>query len=58
MQSSAAGGYVQDVFAKDKGISEGGATGVLLCGQKEMCNAIKELVAAEGVEADKVLLNF
>eukprot|EP00882_Tetradesmus_deserticola_P006381 GHRQ01006711.1.p1 GENE.GHRQ01006711.1~~GHRQ01006711.1.p1 ORF type:complete len:324 (+),score=160.03 GHRQ01006711.1:989-1960(+) len=50
--------YVQDVFSSDKGLSGGEGVGVVLCGQKEMCNAVKELVAAEGVDAAKVLLNF
>ncbi|KAF8060585.1 zinc finger CCCH domain-containing protein 40 [Scenedesmus sp. PABB004] len=45
--------YVQDVFAAAKGLGGGDGVGVVLCGQKEMCNAVKELVAAEGVEADK-----
>jgi hypothetical protein len=50
--------YVQDVFGSAKGLSGGEGVGVVLCGHKDMCNAVKELVAAEGVDAGKVLLNF
>jgi hypothetical protein len=50
--------YVQDVFSSAKGLSGGEGVGVVLCGHKDMCNAVKELVAAEGVDAGKVLLNF
>lgn len=53
--------YVQDVFKAQPGLGsadKGKGVGVVLCGHKDMCNAVKEIVAAEGVEADKVLLNF
>jgi len=52
--------YVQDVFKAETGLSgaDKSGVGVVLCGHKDMCNAIKEIVAAEGVGADKVLLNF
>jgi hypothetical protein len=58
VQSEAKQGYVQDVFGKATGITDPAAVGVLLCGQKEMCNEVKALLEAAGVEADKVLLNF
>jgi hypothetical protein len=59
VHSDAGAGYVQDAFAAAKGLG-GGASSVaaVLCGQKEMCNAIKELLAAEGVAPERVLLNF
>lgn len=52
--------YIQDVFKAEPGLSaaEKSGVGVVLCGHKEMCNAVKEIVAAQGVDADKVLLNF
>jgi NAD(P)H-flavin reductase len=51
--------YVQDVFKSEPGLNgEKAGVGVVLCGHKDMCNAVKEFVAAEGVDADKVLLNF
>jgi NAD(P)H-flavin reductase len=50
--------YVQDVFAKEGGLADGAGTAALLCGQKEMCEAVKGLLAEQGVEADAVLLNF
>eukprot|EP00879_Flechtneria_rotunda_P016250 GHRR01017001.1.p3 GENE.GHRR01017001.1~~GHRR01017001.1.p3 ORF type:complete len:124 (-),score=40.00 GHRR01017001.1:467-838(-) len=52
--------YVQDVFAEDMQLdsAERSGVGVLLCGHKDMCNAVKEIVAAQGVDAEKVLLNF
>jgi NAD(P)H-flavin reductase len=52
--------YVQDVFGSNKDLdgADKAGVGVVLCGHKDMCNAIKDLVAAEGVDAEKVLLNF
>lgn len=52
--------YVQDVFKAQPGLgsADKAGVGVVLCGHKDMCTAIKEIVAAEGVDADKVLLNF
>jgi len=51
--------YIQDVFAAEKGINgNAGGVGVLLCGQKDMCTAVKELLAAEGVSAESILTNF
>lgn len=55
--SEAKKGYVQDAFAADK-VSDPKRAAVLLCGRKEMCNAVKEAAAAVGIEADKVLMNF
>jgi NAD(P)H-flavin reductase len=50
--------YVQDVFAKEGGLAEGAKTAALLCGQKEMCDAVKAVLADAGVPAENVLLNF
>ncbi len=54
------GRYVQDAFAAEPGLdtSSSDGVGVVLCGHKEMCNAVKEIVGAAGVQPDKVLLNF
>lgn len=32
--------------------------GVLLCGQKAMCQAVTGLLMEKGVKQDKILLNF
>jgi hypothetical protein len=52
------GKYVQDVFAASMGLNGQPGVGVVCCGHKEMVNAVKELLAKEGVSADNVLLNF
>jgi Na+-transporting NADH:ubiquinone oxidoreductase subunit NqrF len=31
---------------------------MLLCGQKEMCQAVTRLLKDKGVEQDQILLNF
>lgn len=49
--------YVQGVFAEDvQHLSSPSKVGVLLCGQKDMCNTITELAKAKGVE--QIMLNF
>jgi NAD(P)H-flavin reductase len=58
VHSEAGGGYVQDAFKAAKGISGGASVAAVLCGQKEMCAAVKEALAAEGVAPERVLLNF
>lgn len=58
VHSEPSGTYVQDVFAADMGLGDGAGVGVLCCGHKEMVNAVKGLVSAQGVSEDKVLLNF
>jgi arabinosyltransferase len=50
--------YVQDVFASEGGLADPARAAAVLCGQREMCDAVKELLAAEGVPAEAVLLNF
>lgn len=56
--AAAPGKYVQDVFAADKGLKASAGVAAVLCGHKDMCNSVKESLAVEGVDADKVLLNF
>lgn len=51
--------YIQNVFSSDKGLDGADGVAAVLCGHKDMCNAVKEALAAEGVDvAEKVLLNF
>lgn len=50
--------YIQDVFAQEGGLAEGDKTAALLCGQKEMCEAVKGVLAEAGVREDNILLNF
>ncbi|CAM6121991.1 unnamed protein product [Calypogeia fissa] len=51
-------GYVQAFFSKNKGIANGAQTGALLCGHKGMAQDVTELLLAEGVPKEKILLNF
>jgi ferredoxin-NADP reductase len=51
-------GYVQDAFASDKKLQDGAKACVLLCGQKEMAFAVKDMLTAEGVPEDRFLTNF
>ncbi|KAI8477256.1 MAG: Metallo-dependent phosphatase-like protein [Monoraphidium minutum] len=52
------GKYVQDAFAADKRLGDPSKVGVLLCGQKPMAEAVKEMMAAAGVDAGAILTNF
>lgn len=46
----------QAAFAGDvNGLTSAGQTGILLCGQKEMCNEVTELAKKQGVE--QILMN-
>lgn len=57
--SDAGGGYVQDAFAKEAApIADYATTAVVLCGQKEMATAVKEMLGARGVLPDSFLANF
>jgi ferredoxin-NADP reductase len=56
--SGAEGKYVQDVLAAQAALPDPGAAAVVLCGHKDMCNAVKEQLAAQGVAAERMLLNF
>eukprot|EP01025_Chloroclados_australasicus_P057254 TRINITY_DN7128_c0_g1_i3.p1 TRINITY_DN7128_c0_g1~~TRINITY_DN7128_c0_g1_i3.p1 ORF type:complete len:340 (-),score=26.92 TRINITY_DN7128_c0_g1_i3:456-1322(-) len=49
-------GYVQDVYAKDTPVAQPSKTCVLLCGQKEMAESVKEILGKQGVET--FLTNF
>lgn len=53
-------GYIQDVFEKENLLNPelASKTGIILCGQKEMCISITEIAKASGVDPDKILLNF
>lgn len=55
-------GYVQDVFREDEERGEGWVLapnhGALLCGQKEMVAAVREVYADLGVPEERTLLNF
>lgn len=50
-------GYVQDVFVKD-GRTVGAGVAAVLCGQKEMAEAITENLTTNGVEKEYILTNF
>ena len=51
-------GYVQDVFADDTRIEDGSKTCALLCGQKEMAFAVKDMLSSQGVPDERFLTNF
>ncbi|KAA8532614.1 hypothetical protein F0562_032570 [Nyssa sinensis] len=51
-------GYVQAAFARAKKIYSPLATGVLLCGQKQMTKEVTSVLVADGVSNDKILKNF
>ncbi|CAK0742717.1 hypothetical protein CVIRNUC_001416 [Coccomyxa viridis] len=51
-------GYVQDAFQKDAPITDGEHTGIILCGQPEMGEAVKAIVEKQGVKEDLILTNF
>ncbi|CAN8293352.1 unnamed protein product [Cochlearia groenlandica] len=51
-------GYVQAAFARTKQVSDPTATGVILCGQKQMAEEITAMLVADGVSNDKMLKNF
>ncbi|KAL6566361.1 hypothetical protein OROGR_001976 [Orobanche gracilis] len=51
-------GYVQAAFAKEKRIISPHSTGAVLCGQKQMAEAVTSILVADGVSAEKILKNF
>ncbi|CAN7020809.1 hypothetical protein IGI04_022253 [Brassica rapa subsp. trilocularis] len=52
-------GYVQAAFARAaKQVSDPSATGVVLCGQRQMAEEITAMLVADGVSNDKMLKNF
>lgn len=51
-------GYVQDAFDKENMLGNPSGVGVILCGQKEMCQAVTEMMEGAGVESSRILLNF
>jgi NAD(P)H-flavin reductase len=60
--SSGSKRYVQTVLEEEiragliKGVES--KTGVLLCGQKDMCTAVTALLTDAGVSKERILLNF
>lgn len=48
----------QDVFARDGAITNGATTGAVLCGQKQMCEQITQILVERGVAKENILLNF
>lgn len=55
---SETGVYVQEAFKNDGGVRDAGASCAILCGQKEMAEAVKSIFADAGVAEDLVLTNF
>ncbi|KAL5726624.1 hypothetical protein ACHQM5_009653 [Ranunculus cassubicifolius] len=51
-------GYVQNAFAKAQQKYNPSATGVVLCGQKQMAEEVTSIVTAHGVSNNKILKNF
>ncbi|KAF3605063.1 hypothetical protein DY000_02045377 [Brassica cretica] len=51
-------GYVQAAFARAKQVSDPSATGLVLCGQRQMAEEITAMLVADGVSNDKLLKNF
>ncbi|KAJ0257045.1 hypothetical protein HA466_0079820 [Hirschfeldia incana] len=51
-------GYVQAAFARAKQVSDPSATGVVLCGHRQMAEEITAMLAADGVSNNKMLKNF
>jgi len=49
---------VQDVFSRDGAVADGAKTGVVLCGQKQMCEQITQILVERGVSTDNILTNF
>ena len=44
--------------SQDAPIKDAKQTGVILCGQPEMGEAVKKLVISQGVDEDSILTNF
>lgn len=51
-------GYVQAAFSDNKGVIVGSQTGAVLCGHKQMALDVTDLLLADGVPKEKILLNF
>ncbi|KMT08174.1 hypothetical protein BVRB_6g142970 [Beta vulgaris subsp. vulgaris] len=51
-------GFVQAAFCRSKNILNPNATGVVLCGQKQMTEEITSILSEDGVSNDKILKNF
>lgn len=47
----------QDTFAQEQNkLEDPASVGVLLCGQKEMCQSVTEMLKGQGVQ--QIMLNF
>lgn len=44
--------------AQDEPIKDASKTGIILCGQPEMGEAVKKLVISQGIAEDRILTNF
>lgn len=51
-------GYVQAAFLKTKQLLNPLSTGAVLCGHKQMAEAVISSLEADGVSRDKILMNF
>ncbi|KAF2310875.1 hypothetical protein GH714_018056 [Hevea brasiliensis] len=51
-------GYVQAAFSRAKKIDSPLATGVVLCGQKQMSEEVTSILVADGISSEKILKNF
>ena len=49
---------LQDVFAREGAMADGAKTGAVLCGQKQMCEQVTQILLERDVAADNILLNF
>lgn len=49
---------MQDVFEAGEPLEDGSKTCVLLCGQKEMAMAVKDVLMSQGVPESRFLTNF
>lgn len=56
--SEETGEYIQDAFKKLEPDFDPVKTGVILCGQREMCETVTQFVKDCGVSEDRILLNF
>ena len=53
-----AANYCSVSACQDAPIKDAKQTGIILCGQPEMGEAVKKLVISQGIEEDAILTNF
>lgn len=52
-------GYIQDILQKEvEELDTPSQSGVILCGQRDMCERITDYMTQLGVDPDCILLNF